>query len=96
MNALVKFDAQIKGSKVVICRNKEAFMKPLTEPNYLRYGGAAKPTSEMSKEELEEMAEFILRRVKEKAFYYGRPIIYSEEGKVYREWQDGRIEIIRQ
>ena len=70
-------------------------MEIMTEPIYLRYGGAAKSTSEMNQEELEEMAEEILKRAKEKAFSRGRPIIYGKEGKVYREWQNGRVEVVK-
>lgn len=60
-------------------------------PLYLRYGGAEKDSSEMSKTELERAAASILRRAKEKAFYKGRPIIFSENNKVYEEWPDGTI-----
>jgi len=45
----------------------------------------------MNKEELERASASILRRAKEKAFFKGRPIIFSEGGKVYEEWPDGRI-----
>lgn len=57
----------------------------------LRYSGAEKCTSEMTKEELEAAANNILRRAKEKAFWRGRPIIYGEDGRVFQEWPDGRI-----
>lgn len=60
-------------------------------PLFLRYGGAAKDSSEMNKEELEQAASSILRRAKEKAFFKGRPIIFSENGKVYEEWPDGTV-----
>ncbi len=45
----------------------------------------------MTKEELEEAANNILRRAKEKAFWRGRPIIYGKYGRVFEEWPDGRI-----
>lgn len=64
-------------------------------PILLRYGGADKLTSEMSPEELEQMAESILRRAKEKAFSKGRPIIFSEKGRIMAEWPDGRIEEVK-
>jgi len=60
-------------------------------PIFLRYGGAEKSVFEMTKEELVQAAESILRRAKEKAFSKGRPIIFGKEGKVYEEWPDGRI-----
>lgn len=66
-------------------------MEPQVVPIYLRYGGAEKDTSEMTRDELERAASSILRRAKEKAFFKGRPIVFSEAGKVYEEWPDGRI-----
>jgi hypothetical protein len=60
-------------------------------PLFLRYGGAEKDSSEMSREELEKASSSILRRAREKAFFKGRPIIFSENGKVFEEWPDGRI-----
>ena len=70
-------------------------MEKLSEPIYLRYGGSLKPTSEMNKEEMNAMSEAILKRAKEKAFSRGRPIIYSKMGIIYRQWQDGNVEIIK-
>ena len=64
-------------------------------PILMRYGGAEKLTSEMTKEELEQVGISILRRAKEKAFFKGRPIIFSEKGKVMAEWPDGRIEEVK-
>ena len=49
----------------------------------------------MTKEELEQVGISILRRAKEKAFFKGRPIIFSEKGKVMAEWPDGRIEEVK-
>lgn len=58
---------------------------------FIRYGGADKCTSEMTKEELEVAANNIVRRAKEKAFPKGRPIIYGEGGRIYKEWPDGFV-----
>jgi hypothetical protein len=66
-------------------------MRTQNTPIFLRYGGAEKDSSEMSMEELGKASSSILRRAKEKAFFKGRPIIFSEGGKVYEEWPDGRI-----
>ena len=44
----------------------------------------------MTKAELGEAANNILRRAK-KIFWKGRPIIFSEGGKVFEEWPDGHI-----
>ncbi len=66
-------------------------MQTQNTPIFLRYGGAEKDSSEMSQEELQKASLSILRRAKEKAFFKGRPIIFSEGGKVYEEWPDGRI-----
>jgi hypothetical protein len=60
-------------------------------PIFLRYGGAEKDSSEMSKDELERASSSILCRARERAFFKGRPIVFSEGGKVYEEWPDGRI-----
>jgi hypothetical protein len=70
-------------------------MEQLNLSILLRYGGAEKLTSEMTKEELEQVGISILRRAKEKAFFKGRPIIFSEKGKVMAEWPDGRIEEVK-
>jgi hypothetical protein len=70
-------------------------MEQQPAPIYLRFGGAEKHTSEMTEEELEQMAASILRRAKEKAFSKGRPIIFGDGGKVFAEWPDGRIEEIK-
>jgi hypothetical protein len=70
-------------------------MKQQREAIFLRYGGAEKLTTKMTKDELDQFSASILRRAKEKAFSKGRPIIYGEGGKVYAEWPDGRIEEIK-
>lgn len=49
----------------------------------------------MSHEELEQAAQSILRRVKEKAFSKGLPIYFSKDGKVMAEYPDGRIEVVK-
>ena len=74
---------------------KLLIMEQLDLPILLRYGGAEKQTTEMTKEELVQLSASVIRRAKEKAFFKGRPIIFSEEGKVMAEWPDGRIEEIK-
>lgn len=64
-------------------------MEKQREPIFLRYGGAEKLTTEMTKDELAQVSASILRRAKEKAFSKGRPIVFGEGGKVYAEWRDG-------
>jgi hypothetical protein len=64
-------------------------------PVFLRYGGAEKLTTEMTKDELAQVATSILKRAKEKAFSKGRPIVFGEGGKVFAEWPDGRIEELK-
>jgi hypothetical protein len=71
------------------------FMETKSVPIFLRYGGAKKPTFEMSHNELEQAAESILRRAKEKAFSKGRPIIFGEGDKVLAEYPDGHIEEVK-
>lgn len=70
-------------------------MEQQNVPIFLRYGGAEKLTSEMTKDELDQVSASILKRAKEKAFSKGRPIIFGEGGKVFAEWSDGRIEEIK-
>jgi hypothetical protein len=64
-------------------------------PKYIRYGGAKKSTFEMSPQELEEAAQNILRRAKEKAFSKGFPIHFIRGGKLVAEYPDGRIEEVK-
>jgi hypothetical protein len=64
-------------------------------PIFLRYGGAEKLTTEMTKDELDQVANSILKRAKEKAFSKGRPIIFGEGDRVFAEWPDGRIEELK-
>ena len=66
-------------------------MEIQTEPILLRYGGAQKSIFEMNTEELEQAANSILRRAKEKSFSKGLPIYFSKDGKVYAEYADGNI-----
>lgn len=68
--------------------------QPIT-PLYLRYGGAKKSTFDMNSDELEQAAQSILRRAKEKAFSKGLPIYFSKDGKLMAEFSDGRIEEIK-
>lgn len=70
-------------------------MEQQNAPIFLRYGGAEKLTSEMTKDELDQFSASILKRAKEKAFSKGRPIIFGEGGKVFAEWPDGRIEELK-
>jgi hypothetical protein len=49
----------------------------------------------MTKEELEQAAESILRRAKEKAFSKGLPIYFSKEDKFFAEYSDGHIEEVK-
>ncbi len=66
-----------------------------THPLYLRYGGAKKSTFDMNQEELEQAAQSILRRAKEKAFSKGLPIYFSKDGELMAEYADGRIEVVK-
>jgi hypothetical protein len=70
-------------------------MEQQREPIFLRYGGAEKLTTEMTKDEIAQVADSILKRAKEKAFSKGRPIVFGEGGKVFAEWPDGRIEELK-
>jgi hypothetical protein len=64
-------------------------------PIFLRFGGAIKPTFEMSQEELEQAALSILRRAKEKAFSKGLPIYFSKDDVLMAEYSNGRIEAVK-
>jgi hypothetical protein len=61
-------------------------------PLYLRFGGADKSLSDMNEKDIEKAAQSILRRAKEKAFFKGRPIVFSEQGKIFEEWADGHVD----
>ena len=69
-------------------------MEQHAEPIFLRYGGAEKLSNEMDSTELAALAKNILQKAKEKAFYKGRPIIYTDGGRLIAEWPDGRFEIL--
>ena len=64
-------------------------------PVLLNFGGAKKVVSDMNPEELEAARQSILRRAKEKAFFKGLPIYYSQNGQVLAEYADGRIEMVK-
>lgn len=68
--------------------------KPI-KPMYMRYGGAKKSTFDMNQEELEQAAQSILRRAKEKAFSKGLPIYFGKDGMVMAEYPDGHIEVVK-
>ena len=68
--------------------------RPLS-PHYLRYGGAKKSTFEMNSEELNQAAQSILLRAKEKAFSKGMPIYFSKDGNLMAEFPDGRVEEVK-
>ena len=64
-------------------------------PILLRFGGAKKSSFDMNNEELKQAAGFILKRAKEKAFYKGLPVYYSDGGILMAEYADGRIEVVK-
>ena len=57
------------------------------------YGGAEKPISRMTDEELADVSDTVMAKVREQAFSRGRPIIREENGRVVQEYADGHIEI---
>lgn len=59
------------------------------------YGGAEKPVSQMSREEFEEAAQTVYRKVREQAFSRGLPVVIGRGGQVIKEYADGRIEVIK-
>ncbi len=59
---------------------------------FLRFGGAKKSSFDMTPPELDQAAESIVRRAREKAFSKGLPIYFSKDDKVYAEYPDGRVE----
>jgi len=65
-------------------------MDKVKTPILLRYGGAAKPTTQMNAAELQQVAASVVRRAKEKAFYKGLPIYYVKENRLFAEYADGR------
>jgi len=61
----------------------------------LRYGGANKSSFSMNASELKHAAASILRRAKEKAYYKGLPVYFTENGNVIAEYADGRKEVLK-
>lgn len=59
--------------------------------SFLRFGGAKKSSFDMTPPELDQAAESIVRRAREKAFSKGLPIYFSKDDKVYAEYPDGRV-----
>jgi hypothetical protein len=53
-----------------------------------------KPPGEMTLDELDAMLAPATAKVIAEAFAEGFPIIHGDDKHVYREWSDGRIEII--
>lgn len=64
-------------------------------PIFLIYGGAKKSLLEMNMEERLEARNSILKRAREKAFSKGLPIYYSKEGKLWAEYPDSRLEMVK-
>ena len=60
------------------------------------YGGAEKSVSQMTNDELTEVAAVIMAKVRELAFSRGRPITREENGPVVQEYADGHIEIVHE
>ena len=65
-------------------------------PLLLRYGGAEKSSFDMTREELEEAAQSILLRAKEKAFSKGLPIYFGKGNSVMAEYPDGHVEVVKE
>lgn len=70
-------------------------MPTTVKPILIRYGGAHKSSFSMNATELNQVASSILRRAKEKAFYKGLPVYYTDKGKLMAEFPDGRIEVAK-
>lgn len=75
--------------------NKKTFMSANINPILLRYGGANKSSFSMNASELEQAAASILRRAKEKAFYKGLPVYFTENSNLIAEYADGRKEVLK-
>ncbi|WP_299281808.1 hypothetical protein [uncultured Tateyamaria sp.] len=54
----------------------------------------AKPLEELTMDELDVILAKASSKVVSKSFAEGVPIIYGDAEKTYREWPDGRIEVI--
>ena len=59
------------------------------------FGGAEKPVSQMTNEELVEVSETVMAKVREQAFSRGMPITREENGRIVQEYADGHIEVIQ-
>jgi hypothetical protein len=70
-------------------------MPTTNNPILIRFGGAQKSSFSMNANELNQAASSILRRAKEKAFYKGLPVYFSDKGKIMAEYPDGRIEVAK-
>jgi len=57
------------------------------------YGGAAKSVLDMTPEELDQVSEEVMRKVRERAFSRGLPVVLERNGKVWYEYADGRQEL---
>ena len=80
-----------KNQYFISLRNKIKIITEVVTPILLRYRGAKKSTFEMSEKELQEAAESIVKRAKEKAFYKDLPIYFSIGDKVFANAPDANI-----
>lgn len=58
------------------------------------YGGAAKSIETMTAEQFDVAAEQVYVKVREAAFSRGLPVIIEENGRAFREYADGHLELI--
>ena len=58
------------------------------------YGGAAKSIETMTVEQFDVAAEQVYVKVREAAFSRGLPVIIEENGRAFREYADGHLELI--
>ncbi len=58
------------------------------------YGGAAKSIETMTAEQFDVAAEQVYVKVREAAFSRGLPMIIEENGRAFREYADGHLELI--
>ncbi len=56
----------------------------------------AKPLEELTMDELDVILAKACAKVIAESFAEGVPIIYCDAEKTYREWPDGRIEVIHE
>ncbi len=59
------------------------------------YGGAEKPVSQMSREEFDEVAQTVYRKVREQAFSRGLPVVIERMKQLIKEYADGHVEVIK-